>query len=119
MIPLGKKPRGTQNPHRDAVHVAICLVKATCRLMPGEPVSIVTVPVRPELPTVAPGGNSPVGVVDPFLTTPVEEGEEVYVALYPETTKNLRHHWDHPQIPEIEPEPEYDDDEDDDGCRGC
>ena len=65
---------------RDAVHVAIIPMRAIRRMMPGERLQN--------------------GVVDPFLTAPVEPRELFLLCLYPGTITNLRHVWSHPSFVE-------------------
>jgi hypothetical protein len=61
---------------RDAVHVAIVPMVATKTLRPGERLTN--------------------GIVDPFLTEPVEVGQRFWLCLYPNTVTSLRHVWTHP-----------------------
>lgn len=70
---------------RDAVHIAVAPVIARERLKPGDHVD-------------ANGGWSGerVGIVDPFLTAPVERGQRFFLFLYPNTITGLRHVWTHP-----------------------
>lgn len=70
-IKLGTHP--TSSDGRDAVHVAIIARKAIRRMIPGEKLKH--------------------GIVDPFLTKPVEAGEWYWLCLYPETVTSLRHVW--------------------------
>lgn len=76
---------------RDAIHIAVAPVTAAHRLMPGLHVSLVDMDVissRVKTPTI--------GIVDPFLTSPVEKGERCWLFLYPGTITGLRHAWTHP-----------------------
>lgn len=69
-----------------------------------------------------------VGIVDPFLSTMVRKGQWFYMLLYPGTTVNLRHNWDHPAIMSEEDRAErenrgyrssYDEDDRDRDDRSC
>jgi len=77
---------------RDAVHVAIAPVTAATQLAPGQHVGFVRVG---DLETVG-ESDTPVGVVDPFLTAPVQAGQRFWLCLYPNTITALRHIWTHP-----------------------
>jgi hypothetical protein len=75
---------------RDAIHVAIVPLVAGEQLQPGQHVGLhsaeVAVAVAPEM----------IGIVDPFLTRPVEPGELCWVCVYPGSITALRHDWIHP-----------------------
>jgi hypothetical protein len=77
---------------RDAIHVAVAPVTAAEPLAPGQHVGFV--PAN-QTETVGPA-DRPVGIVDPFLTTPVEPGQRFWLFLYPNTVTSLRHVWTHP-----------------------
>lgn len=86
-------PIGTVNfdwTGRDAIHVAIVPTVAPERLFPGQHVN-------------ANGfRHYPVGIVDPYLTVPVEAGQTFFLFLYPGSVTSLRHVWTHPQFqPEV------------------
>lgn len=70
---------------RDAIHIAVVPQVASHRLEPGAHVAV-------------PGENGgfPVGVVDPFLRHPVEQGQSFWLFLYPGSITSLRHDWTHP-----------------------
>lgn len=80
---------------RDAVHVATLSVVAIQPLRPGDHVGILR-------------GNeaglsiNPIGIVDPFLSETVKKGEVFQLCLYPRSTRNLRHSWQHPMIDNIQ-----------------
>lgn len=70
----------TAESKRDAVHVAVMPMLAVRRLLPGEKM------VR--------------GVVDPFLSAPVEPGRWYWLFLYPKTVTGMRHAWTAPGFPD-------------------
>jgi hypothetical protein len=73
-IGLGKlAPEGAG---RDAVHVAVIPMTATRELRPGEHLAN--------------------GVVDPYLTEPVQPGQRCWLLLWPNAVTSLRHVWTHP-----------------------
>lgn len=87
---------------KDAVHVCIAPVVAAEALKPGDHVCFVE---DNNTSLVGASWARPkVGVVDPFLTRPIREGESFNMLLYPGTTSGLRHEWSHPAFPEIEKE---------------
>jgi hypothetical protein len=77
---------------RDAVHIAVAPATAAERLAPGQHVGLVR---ERDLELVGPC-DSPLGVVDPFLTGVVEPGQRFWLFLYPGTVTGLRHVWTHP-----------------------
>lgn len=79
---------------RDAIHLAVEPVKAGTTLKPGEPI-IVNNGVAELAPrTIAQG------IVDPFLTSDVKEGERFWFVMMPRKVQSLRHVWSHPDFPE-------------------
>ena len=82
----------TEPRHRDAVHVAVAPVVAGVELTPGMHVGL----IGDDLETVGPDAERHVGVVDPFLTAPVQPGERCWLLVYPGTITYLRHTWSHP-----------------------
>ena len=84
---LGEAP--AEDARRDAVHVAVAPVVAAHRLSPGQHVGLGE-------DGRASADAVPVGVVDPFLRSPVEEGRRFWLFLYPNTVTSLRHVWTHP-----------------------
>lgn len=80
---------------RDAIHIAIAPVVAAGRVYPGQHVALLG--NGPQVAAVLPTDpNRPIGIVDPFLTHPVEAGTKFYLFLYPQTVTGLRHEWTHP-----------------------
>jgi hypothetical protein len=74
---------------RDAVHVAVVVMQATTVLFPGQ-----------HLDRNGSTLGTPVGIVDPFLTTRVMPGDRFWLFLYPRTITSLRHAWSHPAFEE-------------------
>jgi hypothetical protein len=103
---LGKLISGDEK--RDAEHVAIAPVTAGETLKPGTPVTI----DEDGSAHAITGNETPTGVVDPFLSTYLNEGDQFWLVMYPGTITGIRHDWSHPDLPD-------DDYYYDDGCRGC
>lgn len=80
----------TPKEKRDAIHLAVIPVKASERLLPGDHITVVGEVAYPSLI------NQGVGIVDPFLTTAVAEGETFWCVIYPRKITSLRHVWSHP-----------------------
>lgn len=86
----------TTHQERDAIHVAVLPVITGEALLPGQHVGfskngyrVVSAPVEP---------YRLVGIIDPFLTGPVDAEKRVWLFLYPNTIQSLRHNWAHPAI---------------------
>lgn len=77
---------------RDAVHVAAAPVTAAESLSPGQHIGL----VQDDSFEWAGVCDTPIGIVDPFLTKPVERGERFWMWLYPHSVTGLRHAWTHP-----------------------
>ncbi len=107
-IPLGEVLDREEEYKKDAVHVAIAPIRARELLQPGAHVAVED--GEAFLPT---GREKAVGVVDPFLKAPLQEGERSWCFVFPNTVKGLRHEWDHPSFPDEDPDEGWD------GCRGC
>lgn len=84
---------------RDAVHFALAPVIAAVRLSPGQHIGFVG------KDTVGPC-IKPLGIVDPFLPNPVEQGERFWMFLYPNSITSLRHAWTHDAFSEEEEVPQ-------------
>ena len=74
---------------RDAIHVAIAPVVAAERLEPAARVGL------DELGRAVGCADGAIGIVDPFLTVPVEVGERFWLCLMPGSITALRHVWSH------------------------
>jgi hypothetical protein len=79
---------------RDAIHIAVAPVAAASRLTPGQHVGLIG---EGNVELVGPGERN-IGIVDPFLSAPVEEGQRFWLFLYPGTITGLRHVWTHPEF---------------------
>lgn len=116
-VVLGKTP--IYRDVRDAVHVAVISVAAGEGLEPGDWVEIEGRGIFALTAMKCSSDKSEaVGIVDPFRETSVDEGDYFWLVVKPGTVTNLRHHWDHYGIPEVEPNAAQDEVEDD-GCRNC
>jgi hypothetical protein len=89
------------NPKRDAIHIAVAPVIAAHRLTPGVKVGL------NEFKQASSRSGNPIGVVDPYLSRPVEKGQKFWLFLFPKTITALNHVWEHPAFPDVEtPAPE-------------
>jgi len=77
---------------RDAIHIAVAPVAAAERLTPGQHVGLIK-DCNIELVGSC---DRTIGIVDPFLTEPIEPGQRFWLFLYPGTINALRHVWTHP-----------------------
>lgn len=85
---LGKLVQG--NPERDAVHIAVVAVMAAGPLKAGMRVGFLKDGRVGRLP------QEVIGIVDPFLTESVDEGDKFWLFLLPNTITSLKHIWTHP-----------------------
>lgn len=83
----------SENEKRDAIHLAVEPVIAGQYLRPGMHVGI-----GENGKAFDRGPELNVGIVDPFLTTNVNEGERFWLVVYPRKITSLRHVWTHPAI---------------------
>lgn len=81
----------TGNPGRDAIHIAVAPAVAGEALDAGEHVRLEN--------GIAFASSDSIGIVDPFLTAKVKQGESFWLCLYPKTITSLRHEWVHPAFP--------------------
>lgn len=78
---------------RDAIHVAVApVIAAEFDLRAGDHVGF----VDGSQEAVSLNARTKIGIVDPFLTKLVKQGERFYLFLYPNTVTGLRHDWTHP-----------------------
>lgn len=81
---------------RDAIHIAVFPAVAAERLNPGDHVYLVGENIAAQC---HPGHPEAVGIVDPFLTSPVPFREGFWLLVYPRQITSLRHVWEHPDFP--------------------
>ena len=87
----------TEKEKRDAIHLAVDPAIAGQDLCPGDHIGF--------LPNGRVGpSDKPVGIVDPFLTDVVKEGERFWLVVYPRQITSLRHVWTHPAFKDIDVE---------------
>ena len=75
---------------RDAIHLAVLPVIAGGKLKPGQDVGLEDGKAFAKMPFL--------GIVDPFLSIPVMEGERFWLVIYPRVITSLRHVWSHPAV---------------------
>ncbi len=78
---------------RDAIHVAVAPVIAAMDLRPGDHVRLLD---DGQAVYVSSGDKTASGIVDPYLTDRVKEGQLFWLCLFPGTVTSLRHQWEHP-----------------------
>jgi len=82
----------TKDQQRDCIHMAVAPVEVAAgqTVMPGMRVGV--------LPNgcISRVAEPHVGVVDPFLTKPINAGQKCWLFLFPGSIKSLRHEWSHP-----------------------
>ncbi len=96
---VGRLIEPGENALRDAIHLAVAPVEAGEELEPGQRVVLAGGKAY-----VAAGVKTlSVGVVDPFLTSPVKKGDRFWLFVYPNTVMSLRHVWTHPAFAAVVP----------------
>lgn len=80
---------------RDAIHIAIIPARAAETLYPAQRVGLLK--LENDHPH-ATQSETPIGIVDPFLTHPVTKGTLIGICLFPGTVTGMRHEWDHPWL---------------------
>lgn len=88
---LGKAP--PMGAGRDATHVAVVPAVASEELRPGTHVGVYGNGGRASI-----WAEPHIGIVDPYLATPVKPGERFYLCLYPRSVTGLRHVYTHPAL---------------------
>lgn len=84
---------------RDAIHIAMAPVVAGCKLLPGDDIGF----IESNQLTVGRRCDKCIGIADPFLKSPIKEGDRFWMLLYPNTISSLRHEWEHPAFLKEEP----------------
>ena len=92
---IGRILPGPQD--RDAIHVAVVSVKAKSALRAGQYIGVDI--ENGEYVTNLAGKL--IAIVDPFLAQKVKTGQYCWAVLYPRTVTSLRHHYTHPDVPEL------------------
>lgn len=82
------------NEGRDAIHLAVEPVQAGHHLWRGADVALGL-----DGKAYRAEKDEAVGIVDPFLTEGVEEGQWFWLVVYPRQITSLRHVWEHPAFP--------------------
>ncbi len=90
---LGRLITTPQN--RDAIHVAVAPMIAFERMHAGQHIGLVE-----GSQTHATTHTKSIGIVDPYLRSPVPRGATFWMFLYPQTVTGLRHDWSHPAFTE-------------------
>ena len=86
---------------RDAIHIAVTpVIAGEDYLSPGTRVRFAN--NSTERVVQARNESKAIGIIDPFLTTYPEQGQQVWMFLLPNTITSLRHDWTHPAF-EVKP----------------
>lgn len=82
---------------RDALHVAICSVRANETLHPGNRINF----VFPDNAELVKADDDGIGIVDPYLRSFVKKGDIFWMHMLPNTITSLKHQWTHPAFDAI------------------
>ena len=85
-----------ENQKRDAIHLAVEPVVASEKLYPGQSITV-------KHGRAYADNKEPLGIVDPFLTSPVFPEQKFWFVMMPRMVHSLRHVWTHPAFTD-EPE---------------
>lgn len=93
----------TEPQQRDAIHIAVAPVECgDKRLLPGSHVGF----CEGSTSVVTKDSALLIGIIDPFISDVVMNGEKCWLFLYPGSITSLRHDWTHPafvqQLPTIQ-----------------
>ena len=100
-LKLGQIIADPKSAKRDCTHLAVAPVQASEELEPGSFIRLC-----PGSSTRVRYGLRHIGIVDPFLTRRVQEGEWFWMYLTPGSIQSLRHEWSHPDFGDGEQEEE-------------
>ena len=92
LVGLGKP--APSDAERDAVHIAVIPVVVEEDVFPGQRLRVAALTALP-----SPTGNA---IADPWLSGKVPAGTRVWAFMDPNTITNLRHHWTHPSVPDVQ-----------------
>lgn len=95
---IGKILNGAEP--RDAIHIAVYSVRAGEKLWAGDRIGIKNGKAFKR-------DVKPIGIVDPYLIIPAQEGDWFYLFLFPNTITSLRHNWSHPDLDNQEDRKNY------------
>ena len=95
---IGKKLIGDEQ--KDAIHIAIAPVEAGQDLVPGQRVRVMHIGGK-AMAWECHDDEKCEGVVDPYLTASVKDGDRFWLFLMPGTILGLRHDWTHPAFPSV------------------
>lgn len=98
-IDLTKKIVG--HAERDAIHVAVVpLIVGEKYMRAGQ---LFRLRHNTHIALSAHTEEDAVGVISPFLTEFIKEGDQVWGLLWPNSVTGMRHHWFHPMFDEAQP----------------
>lgn len=81
---------------RDAIHLAVEPIIAAENLYPGQHIGIVDGKATTK-------ADKKLGIVDPFISGFVPQGQKFWLIVYPRQITSLRHVWSHPDFEVKEP----------------
>ncbi len=87
---------------RDAIHLAVEPMIAGERLYPGQHIGINGGKAYNNTDKARAACDKHIGIVDPFLSAPVEIGARFWLIVYPRQITSLRHVWEHPDFKSID-----------------
>lgn len=83
---------------RDAIHLAVEPVVAGERLYPSAHIGVKNGKAYHNTDKLYAHCDKFLGIVDPFLLSPVEIGDRFWLIVYPRQITSLRHVWEHPDF---------------------